>query len=223
MRSIIVAFLFAGSVAAAEDKVVDPFASAPGHATTGQPAVPMPPEDFRPRPDTLKLLREPSLEKLSDAERFPSIRFLWVRTFHSPISFRAYMTKDGPRFRVARTSGKGGYDWGTLDFEKDFPLKNEVWLRILKLLQADGARQPFKNVKPGARDFLSGMDGATWTLEVVDKSGYTVDSVWSPTIVTNSEPEKKKLFEDQGIRLDNFVELCLFLIQCAPIDPGSIY
>ncbi|HCN79305.1 MAG TPA: hypothetical protein DIT13_19240 [Verrucomicrobiales bacterium] len=120
-------------------------------------------------------------------------------------------------------SGKGGYDWGTLDFENDFPLRAETWMRLLNLLNADGARQPLKNVKQEDMDYLTGLDGSTWKLEVSDQAGYTVDEVWTPMNVTNGDPDIKKLAEDQGIRLDNFVKLCSLLIQYAPIDPESIY
>jgi hypothetical protein len=108
--------------------------------------------------------------------------------------------------------GRGGNGWGILDFENDFPLKDETWQTLLKLLRADGARQPFKNLKQEDRDALSGFDGSTWKLEVSDQSGYTVDEAWTPTSVTEGKPEEKKLFEERGIRLDNFVKLCKFLI-----------
>ena len=223
MRALAVTALIFSSALVAQEKVVDPFAAPQGNRPTTKPLAPREPEDLRPSASTLKLLREPSLEGRPDAEVLPAIRVIWSRTFHPPISLRAYMTKDGPRLRVARTSGKGGYDWGVLDFENDFPLKDDAWQTLLKLLRADGARQPFKNLKQEDRDFLSGFDGSTWKLEVSDQSGYTVDEAWTPSSVTDGKPEEKKMFEDRGIRLDNFVKLCKFLIQYAPIDPESIY
>lgn len=223
MRTIATTILFCSSILHGQEKVADPFAALQVDTQPAKPAAPREPQDLRPRATTLKLFGEPSLEGRKDAGHFPAIRVIWVRTFHPPISIRAYMTKDGPRLRVARTSGKGGYNWGILDFENDFPLKDETWTDLLKLLQAEGARQPFKNVKQEDRDLLSGFDGSTWKLEVSDKSGYSVDVAWTPTNVTDGKPEEKKRFEDRGIRLDNFVRLCEFLIQYAPIDPESIY
>jgi|GEM_PF-4715955 len=223
MRAIAVTALIFTSALAAQEKVVDPVAAPKGNQPATKPLAPREPKDLRPGASALKLLREPSLEGRPDAEILPSIRVIWSRTFDPPISLRAYMTRDGPRLRVARTSGKGGYGWGILDFENDFPLKDEIWQTLLKLLRADGARQPFKNLKQEDRDALSGSDGSTWKLEVSDQSGYTVDEAWTPTSVTEGKPEEKKLFEERGIRLDNFVKLCKFLIQYAPLDPESIY
>ncbi|HRJ08471.1 MAG TPA: hypothetical protein PK490_16245 [Prosthecobacter sp.] len=223
MRTTAILILICGSVLLAQDREIDPFADASNSTLPAKASTPPKTEDLRPSAADLKLLGEPSLEGRTDADRFPTIRVIWCRTFHPPVSLRAYLTKDGPRLRVARMSGKGGYDWGTLDFENDFPLRAETWMRLLNLLNADGARQPLKNVKQEDMDYLTGLDGSTWKLEVSDQAGYTVDEVWTPMNVTNGDPDIKKLAEDQGIRLDNFVKLCSLLIQYAPIDPESIY
>ncbi|MEZ0386181.1 MAG: hypothetical protein ACAI34_03875 [Verrucomicrobium sp.] len=225
MKTATAIYLLASTLLLAQEKATDPFAPDPPASLGSQPILPTnppQPDDLRPRPETLKLLAEPSLEKLANADQLPAIRLIWVRTFHAPISLRAYMSKDGPRLRVARTSGKGGYDWGKLNFENDFALKQETWQQILNLLYADEAREPFKH-KPDARALLSGLDGAIWRLEVVDKSGYTVDEASNPTIATDGKPEHTKALEDEGIHLANFVKLCKFLIQYAPMDEESIY
>lgn len=208
----------------AQDKGYDPFAPnaklpPPGTHKESEPIK----RDIRPTDEMLKFFGEPALKARQDAAEFPAIRLIWVRTFHAPISLRAYQTKEGPRLRVARSSGKGGYNWGELNFENDFPLGPTKWDELAKLLAVEGARQPLKNVKPDDRDFLSGLDGATWTLEVSDKDGYTVEKVWSPTSVAELKADERKLLESKGFRLDSFVKLCKFLIQYAPIDTETIY
>lgn len=186
----------------AEEKASGPVPPAQTSEQKGEPPTQVESEDLRPQTHILELLGEPSLEKIVEREQLPAIRLIWVRTFHHPISLRAYMTKEGPRFRVARMSGKGGYDWGKLDFENDFPLKDDAWKHLLQLLNEDKARQPFKDAKPGTRGLLLGLDGSTWTLEVVDKSGYTVDQAWSPkSMVEDNDSEMKKIMDDYGVLL----------------------
>ncbi len=160
----------------------------------------------------LKLLKEPSLGAKVDAAKLPAIRFTWVRTFHAPISLRAYMTAGGPRLRVARMSGKGGYGWGTLDFENEFPLAAQKWEQLKKLIAAEGAREPLN-----ADLDCAGMDGSYWVLEVADAAGYTVEKLWSPL------DDEKKPRDDMGIKRDAFVAVCKFLIAYAPMDPEGIY
>ncbi len=181
-----------------------------------------------PSEKQLKLLKEPSLAAKADAAKLPAIRFTWVRTFHAPISLRAYMTAEGPRLRVARMSGKGGYDWGTLEFENDFPLAKAQWERLQKLIAVDGARKPLKGIEQENRNMLSGFDGAEWILEVSDSKGYTIEETWSPTSITDGKEEEKRRPDRLGIvldlkKLEAYVAACKFFIHYAPMDPDGIY
>ncbi len=199
-----------------------PVLFAPPATKTKEAPTPPAEEPLKPSPEVLKRFQEPPLKDRSDAAKFPSLRLIWIRTFHAPLSFRAFMTKNGPKFRVARMSGKGGYDWGHLSFEKEFPLKADQWKELLKLAAVGGAREPLKTARPeGKAYFDMGLDGSTWTLEVSDKAGYTVEEIWSPTYVT--EGADKKMLEDAGVRLDAFVALCKFLMKCAPVDLEPVY
>ncbi|OAI56922.1 hypothetical protein AYO49_03255 [Verrucomicrobiaceae bacterium SCGC AG-212-N21] len=178
-----------------------------------------------PSAQALKLLNEPSLSSRHGAANLPVIRFISKRTFHAPFCVRAYLTPEGPRVRFARLSGKGGYDWGQLDFENDIPLPRDRWEALLKLANASGARQPFKDTKD-TKGTLEGNDGSVWILEVSDKAGYTVEDVWTPVSVTEGREEDKILFSKRGgdlKALTAYVEVCKFLMKLAPFDTEPVY
>ncbi len=212
------ALLLCGFVLQGEDKVKDPFGPiAPFKPTEAKIEAP------RPSPESLKHFGEPSLVELTDAATRPAIRFVWIRTFHAPISIRAYLTSDGPRLRVARMSGQGGYEWGTLEFENDYPLSKSHWERLTTLINVNYARQPLRDVKPENRDMLDGLDGASWILEVADSKGYTAVDVSNPTTVAKMEEEERRHIESLGFQLEPFIAACKYLIQFAPMDADNIY
>lgn len=212
------ALLLCGFMLHGEDKVKDPSGPlVPDKPTEAKVEAPL------PSPLSLKHFGEPSLVQLKDAATRPAIRFVWIRTFHAPISIRAYLTSDGPRLRVARMSGKGGYDWGTLDFENDYPLSTSHWERLTALINVEYARQPLRDVKPENREMLNGLDGASWILEVADSKGYTTADVSNPTTVSQMKEEERRHIESLGFRLEPFIAVCKYLIQFAPMDPDNTY
>lgn len=121
-------------------------------------------------------------------------------------------------------SGKGGYDWGTIDFENDYLLSKSHWDKLRALIKVDYARQPLKDVKPENRDLLSGLDGSSWILEVSDAEGYTSEEVSNPTFrAETNEEDVKRQIDEMGFHLDAFVAVCKYLIQFAPMDSETIY
>src|SRR4051794_4648903 len=63
----------------------------------------------------LHALQEPSLLTLAKQEHAESYRFLWLRTFHHPISVRVDLQADGSWNLVTKVaSGAGGYSPGSL-------------------------------------------------------------------------------------------------------------
>jgi len=67
-------------------------------------------------------LQEPTLFQLSGNRQAESYRFLWLRTFHEPMSFRLSVSEDGSGLLYVRmTDGKGGYEPGIL--VKDMTVK----------------------------------------------------------------------------------------------------
>jgi hypothetical protein len=212
------ALLLCGFALHGDDKVKDPFGpTAPVEHAEAKVEAP------RPSPRSLMLFGEPSLAQMKDAATRPAIRLVWIRTFHAPISIRAYMTAEGPRLRVARMSGKGGYEWGTIDFENDYALSKAHWERLTTLVNVDYARQPLRDVKPENREMLEGLDGASWILEVADSKGYTSEDVSNPATVSNLQEDEKRHIKSLGFHLEPFVAACKYLIQFAPMDADNIY
>src|SRR4030081_3548113 len=59
----------------------------------------------------LRAMREPSLWESSKDTSLESYRFLWLRSFHHPVSARLEVAKDGTaQLFVKVLSGQGGYD-----------------------------------------------------------------------------------------------------------------
>jgi enterochelin esterase family protein len=116
-------------------------------------------------------MQEPSLSQ-DKAKADVVYRFVWLRSFHHPISVRVEKTGSSIDLYAVELDGAGGYDPGRIlrktqkvlpvaDFEKlaDRLGKPEFWQRK-------------------ARE--NGLDGAEWILETTQNGRYQVAVEWSP-------------------------------------------
>lgn len=143
------------------------------------------PKKLAPPEADLKQFGEPNLA-MPIANGREDVRFIWVPTFHKPISIRV-TKKDGKVIlKTVIMSGKGGYSWGKIESQSETTLTEKQWQDIITLVSVDGAREPSQQAKAEYIDdfvvMMSGLDGSTWYLEVRDKRGYTVEGVPNPLV-----------------------------------------
>jgi hypothetical protein len=125
----------------------------------------------------LRAMDEPSLFEISQKQDCEIYRFLWLRTFHQPISIRMTINPDGSGDLVAKVmSGRSGYDSGYLITNAESHLVPvEIRLFNEKLLKADFWTLSTRRLKD-----IYGRDGATWILEGTKHKTYHVVDRWSP-------------------------------------------
>lgn len=126
----------------------------------------------------LRALREPSLIDASKNPKTHVYRFLWLRSFHSPIAIRLVVRENGSGFVVfRRTSGKGGYEPGRLVVNRTKPLSRRDVSWFLGLME----EQNFWELPTTERDpDIITLDGAQWIIEGVKQGKYHVAERWSP-------------------------------------------
>lgn len=117
-------------------------------------------------------------------------------------------------------SGKGGYDWGKIEVEKEFPLTLQQWADIVTLASVDGAREPSQKAEKELREHfveaMSGLDGSTWYLEVRDRNGYTVEGVPNPLV--GDDQRVKRIKETTNLDFRPFLAVCLKLFELSGLD-----
>lgn len=137
-------------------------------------------------PAHLKALHEPSLWELSQKDPHAEVyRFLWLRTFHHPISIRLAVRPDGSgRVFAHSTNGKSGYEPGRINHISHFWLtkaKTQSWLAAFDNAGfwnlPNGA---IERVDPLTGEIMIGLDGAQWIFEGVRDGKYHVIDKWSP-------------------------------------------
>jgi len=128
----------------------------------------------------LRSLREPSLWETSQLDlTAEAYRFLYLRSFHHPISVRLVVAQDKTATLISKeTHGKGGYEPGRLirnrtihmskrQTEAFLSAPNELsFWSLPTFLEAEG-------------NFIQ-LDGAQWILEGVHEGRYHVVDRWSP-------------------------------------------
>jgi hypothetical protein len=126
----------------------------------------------------LRAMHEPSLLKLSKDTSKQSYRFLWLRTFHHPVSTRLEVADDGSaQLFVKVLNGKGGYDPGRMIINHTIKVSKDSVDYFLGLLQkADFWNIPTEQPESSA----IGVDGAQWIIEGVGGGQYHVVDRWSP-------------------------------------------
>lgn len=127
----------------------------------------------------LKALQEPSLWELSKkTNTTQGYRFLWLRSFHHPISIRLDVQPDGSgNLTIKICDGKGGYEPGKIIRNQRRILSPQVIAEFLSEINKQGywdlpTEEPFNGT--------IGLDGAQWILEGVNKSNYKIVDRWSP-------------------------------------------
>jgi hypothetical protein len=125
----------------------------------------------------LTAMGEPSLWELSRQDSTVEVyRFLWLRTFHHPISVRLAVRKDGTALLVSKEmDGMGGYEPGKLIRNTTAPLSKEQ----TELFR--GRVEDFAIWKlPTRQSDGIGLDGAQWIIEMAKSGRYHVIDRWSP-------------------------------------------
>ncbi len=97
-----------------------------------------------------------------------SYRFLWLRSFHEPISLRVSRIGNTTTLFIKKSDGKGGYEPGKLILDTTKSLSPEEWQKFMTLLE----NSCFWGMNTW--DGRMGFDGAVWILEAVKSSHYRV-------------------------------------------------
>ena len=126
----------------------------------------------------LRAMREPSLWELSKDTSKQSYRFLWLRTFHHPVSARLEVAEDGTAHLFVKVlSGQGGYEPGHAILNRDIKVPKDAVDHFLDLLRkADFWNLPTEQQESN----VVNLDGAQWIMEGVLGGRYHVVDRWSP-------------------------------------------
>jgi hypothetical protein len=127
----------------------------------------------------LTALHEPSFWQSSKTQKVQSYRFLWLRSFHHPISVRLDAQPDGTALLTTKiTSGQGGYEPGHIieDRKQKLTKQQTDWFldRIEELKFWTLPTSPPKDPN------VVTVDGAQWVLEGIKDGHYHVVDRWSP-------------------------------------------
>lgn len=128
-------------------------------------------------PTHLKAMREPSLY-LRLAKPIEEFRFLYLPTFHHPVSIRLTRSGQKASLRVVMLSGKGGYAPGRILIECRRELSPEERRRFEVLLSRSRFWESPNGEEPGA------MDGSVWLFEASGGYRYRLLERWTPTYDT---------------------------------------
>lgn len=144
----------------------------------------------------LQAMAEPVLAHLPEDGK-EVYRFLWLRSFHSPVAVR--VEKDGSDCSIVTKmlEGAGGYyPKRTISQQTSNKLAPKHWLRVISLIEKSDFWQ-----SPSYRSYL-GMDGADWVLEGYRSQRYYAIARWSP--------------DAEGLDKD-FREVCLYLLELSDV------
>jgi hypothetical protein len=124
----------------------------------------------------LRAMQEPSLYSLASDPTKESYRFLWLRSFHRPITVRLDLKTNGTATLTVKTSsGAGGYPPGILIENRSLTLTQEQIAPFLSKLQALNFWK-----LPNPVDDQTGTDGSQWIIEGVKSERYHIVDRWSP-------------------------------------------
>ena len=127
----------------------------------------------------LTALHEPSLWEESKNHKTPIYRFLWLRSFHHPVSVRLDVQSDSTGLVTTKvTSGQGGYSPGKIIENQIRKLTREQTRWFLDLV--DEVKFWDLPTNPPKESDVIGVDGAQWIVEGVRDAQYHIVDRWSP-------------------------------------------
>jgi hypothetical protein len=126
--------------------------------------------------EQLTALKEPSLFDARQNGTVQSYRFLWLRTFHHPVTIRILIHADGSGTVITKMSdGAGGYKPGKLIVDKTESLSPDRVKKLGEKIQRLGYwKLPLRDTN------REGLDGSQWVIEAVDHGTYHLVDRWSP-------------------------------------------
>jgi hypothetical protein len=136
--------------------------------------------------EQLRALKEPSLWRLSKTQKTQTYRFLWLRSFHHPISVRLDVAEDGAAVVTTKiTSGQASDESRKLLVNKSHSLTKEQTASFLDGINEAGfwdlATYEREVVGPDGKKIVEvHVDGAEWILEGVKDGKYKIADRWSP-------------------------------------------
>jgi hypothetical protein len=165
----------------------------------------------------LAALAEPSLfEPRDDDAALHTYRFLWLRSFHRPVSVRLTIDSEGNGVIVTKISdGAGGYKPGKLVTNRTAEASRAQVQRLLEQLQKldfwSMQTEPTQADAPAREPALGSsvvtpppVDGAQWILEGMKNGNYHVVDRWSPGN-------------------DAYAQLCKLLLQLGEVKEKDVY
>jgi hypothetical protein len=146
----------------------------------------------------LTAMDEPSLFELRSHKDSCVYRFLWLRTFHNPITVRLIIDNDGSGHLISKvTSGAGGYKPGDIAETLEKPVSAVQVSSFEKAIKGLGFWDLPTTIE------VRGLDGASWIIEGVKDGEYHIVDRWCPN----------------GL----FKQTALFLIELGGIKVDEIY
>jgi hypothetical protein len=124
----------------------------------------------------LRTLEEPSLLEMAKSQTKESYRFLWLRTFHHPVSVRLEVNADGAATVTTKiASGEAGFNPGVLTVNISRTITSEQTKKFLNQIKGAGFWALPSHVNDQA-----GTDGSEWVIEGASNGRYHVVTRWSP-------------------------------------------
>lgn len=125
--------------------------------------------------NALAAMGEPRLEEEGET---PTLRFLWLRTFHRAMAVRLEHRPTGCLVVLTILTGRAGTELGPI-YKRDSSVTGaDRCTPVRTALDAAGFARA--DLAAGER----GRDGAEWVFEARDASGYRVVVRWSPELST---------------------------------------
>jgi hypothetical protein len=150
----------------------------------------------------LKILKEPSLLEQAHSTSSESYRFLWLRTFHHPISVRLEVKADGTSIVTTKVgNGAAGFPYTNKGLPRNVsrPLAQGETQALLALV----AKVGFWSIPTYLKD-PSGNDGSEWIVEAAKEGKYHVAARWSPA---SNPSSTKRPVSDLGLAFINIGQL----------------
>jgi hypothetical protein len=157
---------------------------------------------------------EPKIAEVDD--KIPTIRFFWIRTFHRPVCIRVFKDGEGPKIRVIRCAGKGGYEWGSIESDKTIPLSDEQWKSFVDQIKNPDVFAPLRNLNHEEKMKLMGLDGSMWVIESKIDGKLTYAMVWSPGTFVDEHLKAREDLPKQ-LNIQPFFDYGLTLLQVSGI------
>jgi len=158
----------------------------------------------------------PSMQFKREEKGKVRFRLAILPSFTKPLFLTYSRGKEGASIEIKRIQlrrVKESLEPGEVELAGKVVVGNRIANQLESNVIEPKIRKPLSHLTKEQREMYQGYDGCTWILEVSTERDYTMEDIWSPEEIGNTDPKDLEKFKLPKVDIKWFIEFCDSLLR----------